>query len=162
MSLKNKFNHRLMYALLFGALFVFVGWVLPEMYFKYFDKTEYYKVTQPVSVDKKIYHPCDDITFDIKREALLDIVASIRFEAVRLIPGDGVQKYPMTQATQASFTKGKGQILVTHKLPCEVPDGTYNILASVKYVVRNFEKNYVWSSELFKVEATPSARLDKE
>lgn len=139
-------------ALLFAIIFGLLGWAIPETYFRYFDKTEYYTVEQPVSVDQTIYQPCDDTVITLVRTALVDTIGEFEVD-LRLIDVDGVQ-FNVNQAhitRVASIAGGKSVVRASYPLPCNLPDGVYFWQATIRYHVNGIEKQYVYVTQTFQV-----------
>lgn len=150
--LDQHFSMRVFSALLFAVIFGLLGWAIPETYFRYFDKTQYYVVEQPVSVDKTIYQPCEDTVVTLVRTALVDTIGEFEVD-LRLIDVDGVQ-FNVNQAhisRVASIAGGKTVVRASYPLPCDIPEGVYFWQATIRYHVNDIEKQYVYVTQTFQV-----------
>jgi len=166
---------RITFAVIGLLLFVLLGQAIPDFYFKYFDKTQYYSIIQPIPMDQKWYKPCDETTLTATRTSLIDTQASFSIDLI-LTKSDGTEilKVPNGHLNRdASVKAGEKQtISVIYPLPCELPDGIYFWQATMKYSVRGVEKQYTYITDTFNVNefgaspdaikaATSSAQLNR-
>ncbi len=138
---------RLLNALIFGCAFVFLGWVIPNMYFTYFDTTEYY-TAKFVMLDNKEYNACDTITFAISRDSKAKSGATFTISLVLL---NGIhEKVPLARRSgPGDITFGKDVITNTFTIPCDVPSGFYLLSRSVIFKVYDREKVFNYQSDTF-------------
>lgn len=141
---------RLLMGMLFSAIFTALGYFIPNFYYRYVDKTQYYTIEQPISTDKKIYKPCEVVKATIKRTALIDTTGSSVIDLL-LIRQDNITEKVMNLNRTMAIPKGSRTLVVNWDLPCELVDGTYYWQAVVKFYVRGVEKNYSYFSDTFAV-----------
>lgn len=145
---------RVTLALFFGLCFAVIGWLVPETYFKYMDKTQYYTVVQPIPINQKWFKPCDDTILTATRTSLVDTQAVFGVDLIlKDKNGTGILKVPNAHfITQASVRAGERvTVSVVYKLPCKLPDGLYYWQATMRYHVRGVEKEYTYVSDTFNV-----------
>lgn len=176
---KNYFDEhlpkRVVLALVFAFHFMLIGWLVPELYFKYFDNTNYYTVVQPVPVDKKWYKPCDDVQVTATRTSLVNVNLDVNIELILRKDGDTIFKVPNGKVHRtATVQQGKGvTILVTYPLPCDLPPGLYYWQIIATYKVHGYDRTYLAVTDTFNVNefgespellkvATQSATLKQE
>lgn len=132
---------------LFTVGAVLIGQGLPNLYFRYIDKTVYYKIENPVYVEQFDYKPCDDVIFEIKRNSLIDASAVYITELVLVYNNTEVKYYNDTVA----ISVGSDTIHAKLPLPCNLEKGDYYLRGVVTYKVRGFDKTTPFYSTQFKV-----------
>lgn len=148
----KKYLHkeRLLFALFGAIVFILFGTVIPEVYFKYFDKTEYIKVQQPVKTGKELYKPGDDIILTIVRTSYINTHGDVLIE-LHLINADGLTKYYLSSA-HIEVTKSQDQVFYQkYSLPFNIPEGKYFAEAVISYEFKSIPKTYIWRSNSFTV-----------
>ena len=146
--------NRLMFALFMAVLSMVLVKVTGDVYFRYFDKTVYYSIEQPISVDKKFYNPCDVTKATIKRVSMIDTTGSSVVDLILMNADNQQEKIANLNRTMA-IPKGTRTIVVDWPLPCNIPEGRYFWQAVVKYSVRGIEKSYGYLTETFNVVNKP-------
>lgn len=144
--------NRILYTLVFCALFVFIGYYAPRVYLEHFDTYEYYQVEQPVLTDKHIYKPCEKIVATIVRTSRFNMEGHSVVQ-LYLVNGNSLSKsYPLfnddiiiDQSDQQAFN-------VTYTLPCDISNGKYYIQALIKYQINGIDKSYIWRTVVFSIE----------
>lgn len=148
---REHIPHRIVFAVVFAAasmLFVNQG---SNFYLKYVDKTEYFTVRQPVTIDKHEYKPCDQILVDLVRTSSITSRAVSTVELI-LVNDKGEWTKQTVGGNDFIIDKSENQILhVNFNLPCTIKSGKYYLKAVVNYKVHEIEKNYIWESESFSV-----------
>ncbi len=133
--------------LLFGILFVLCGYYIPRIYLEYFDKTVYYTMDLPVTVDKDVYCAGDVMKLSSSKGSLLDARLDITGELV-LIKIDSLEE--VYRASEAfPTTKGSEDFITAIKLPDDLEAGSYKWQGVVNYSVKGVDKVFVWYSEEF-------------
>lgn len=144
--------YRFASAFIFAIIFLVIGELVPNIYFRYLDRTVYYSVTQPVSVDKNVYKPCGTTILTTKRTSMIDTTAAF-YRDLRLVRSDGAQlKVSNTETnTQGIVRSGSQLVSIGIKLPCNLQDGQYfwNVLMTYNY--QGNPKTYGYITETFRV-----------
>lgn len=166
-------NMRFLYALLFAALFSIIGWAVPELYFKYLDNTEYLVITQPMSVDKKIYAPCENTIVTTQLTAKADLEVDSLTELV-LVREDGaeVRTGQTIEATIPIRRLESHTVSGILPLSCELEAGVYFWAGTASYRIKDIPHTQSFISDTFTVEipeemgeeevvrtATPSGKI---
>lgn len=140
-------------ALLVGFLFMIIGSGLPDMYYRYLDKTQYLTIVQPISIDKKFYHPCDAMTLTTKITSSLDVnvktltqLVLVRQDSSTEIASRTIEVEIPIRAQNAQITSG------SLKLSCSLINGTYFWQGTATYPVRGYNHTVSFISETFTIE----------
>lgn len=153
---KKETPLRLVYAALFAVssmIFVNQG---ADFYFKHIDKTEYFTVKQPVTVDKHEYLAGESILVDLVRTSMVTSRAVSTVELI-LVNAEGEWYKETIGGGEFNIDKSNGQVIhITFRLPPDIPVGQYFLKAVVNYEFRHIPKNYVWESESFSVVNPPA------
>lgn len=146
----------LLYGVIGAILFTLGGQIFLNVYYRYFDNTQYYTVLQPVSVDKKFYKPCESTILTAKRTSYLDMIGNF-FIDLTLVRSDGA-KYKVNGGhldKQYSIQTGKDIIVsADFELPCDISDGLYFWQVTVPYKIHGFDRSYTFITETFNVTKT--------
>jgi len=145
---------RLVYVLLFATLFVVLGYIIPQIYFKYFDRTLYYSVQQPASVDREVYKPCDKLVVTIVRTSLINVSAHATVQIYLVnVEGKIIKHNPLFDGSVLIEITNKAVVYLSYIVPCDLIDGKYYLKAIVDYTVpsTNIRKNYIWVTDSFTV-----------
>lgn len=141
---------RILMAIIVGTLFSFMGWAIPEVYFKFLDDTQYLTITQPISIDKKEYAPCEKTTLTTKMRAKVNVTVRSLTQLVltndkgdKFIVGDIFNAEAPIRAQEEHSISGK------LPLPCDLEDGLYFWEGNATYYVRGYEKNLSFISDTF-------------
>jgi len=146
---------QLRYILFFGFLFLFAGWLIPEIYFKYFDTTQYYRITIPIQLDKKIYSACDSQMGTTVRVSYIDTIIEYSRVLVNITSPSEPFKILSTvkQATlPVKRTPLQGETIYSaYQIPCDTEDGIYFWEGVALYTYRNNEKTFYVNTETFTI-----------
>ncbi len=138
---------RFVNALIFGCAFAFLGWVIPTIFYTYFDTNEYY-IAKFDMLDKKEYSQCDTITFTISRDSKVKSGATFNTTLVHLT--ELQEKIPVTRRSGiGDIIFGKDVIANVITIPCDAPPGFYLLYRSVIYKVFDREKVFNYESKTF-------------
>lgn len=151
----NPSKDKVLNSLAFAVIFVAVSYLfnhIPEFYYKYVDKTEYYSVVSPVPTDKKTYRECETVVAELHRTSLVDTSAVNTRELVLQIDNNGSIEEVYRTDVKLAINKGSGVIYIPLELPCVIKPGKYQWQSVVTYDVRGIEKNHYWTTEWFTVE----------
>jgi len=155
-SIRQDFFHptRLLYALMGLVLFIVVGVYLPKFITIYLP-IDYYKVEQPVRIDREIYKPCDTIVMTAIRSSSIDVVAHAT-EQVYLVNVNGtITKYDPIYDGSLTVKKGNKVIVnLVHQLPCNLVNGNYYIQTIITYPFNGIQKTFTWVTVPFTVSKT--------
>lgn len=143
------------YILIFTAIFSLLGYILPELYYKYIDKTEYYRTEIPVQLNKKVFSPCDKQIATVKRTAAFDMEVSSTRVLIRVNGANSITRLHETTVVRDNIpvdrTLQPKVVTGTFELPCNLPDGTYYWDLSVRYQYRGNVKYNKNITETFTV-----------
>lgn len=158
---------RLLSAILFAFIFSVVGYVIPDVYYRYVDKTAYLEIEQPISVSKKEYHPCEGTELTTKLVAYVDVnVQSLTQLVLTNDEGDSYRVGDIITAETPIMARDQHIVSGVLPLPCELSEGSYYWQGNATFSVRGIEKTISFISETFTViekptEATDSAEVDR-
>lgn len=149
---RSELPARLFFMLMGAFMFSVIGAIVPGFYYRYLDRTDYYTVEQPVSVDKEVYAPCEETILIAKRNSLIDTSADFSTD-LTLVSEDGSEfKVPNGHInTEASVRRGEVVMKVAYKLPCDIVDGRYFWQSTMNYKIRGIDKTYIYITEVFEV-----------
>jgi len=158
MKIVKRLLETIPHVILFGALFAFMGYVIPYSYYNFFDNTHYYKILSPVEVEQKKYHFCENINAFINRESLIDGHGNsiINLTLIREDESGKKEDRIGSVSREISIRKGTGVVITHWKLPCEVDDnlvatGKYYYDGVVEYEVRGIKKYESFTTEVFEI-----------
>ncbi len=141
--------NRFLFVLLFTVIFMTIGSLVPETYYKYLDKTEYLTIRYPMSTDKQVYAPCEDITLISSYVARYDIQTS-SYNDWTLVQEDGTFKKVFSRVQQDNFLKSKSTpFSIQLEIPCTLHSGTYFISGIKKYTLFGNERQTTFVSDTF-------------
>lgn len=141
-----------------AVLLTVLGFYIPKIYFHYFDNKVYYKINNPITVEKKINTDCSFIDAYINREALVPIKgSSVRQLTLIRVDKGGIKQRMKNFHTEMQAEVGKATVVAHWELPCGLPDGTYFFEGTVSYMVRDITKYTHFYTENFEIVASPSA-----
>ena len=142
---------------IFAAVGVVLGYYMPKVFFEYIDKTQYYTIEIPISVDKRVYKPCDRVTWIIKRNSKIDFEAVSTVELVLIKDNEEVAR-----ETRPLFIE-KGDAIVRTKmtLPCLLDTGEYRYHGIIVFRHNEVTKHLTLKTEPFWItnEATDSGEF---
>ena len=141
---------------IFAIMFSVLGYFIPILYLRYFDKTEYVKIHQPVSSELLEYKRGDNLGLILNRKIVLDTIVKQNAKIVH-VNGNTIT----TQLSHddsppeiyLSDTKGEFEVTKTNTLfvPCNAVPGRNYIQVFFTYNIKNVEKTYSYISEVFTV-----------
>jgi len=151
MNYKEHLPGRLLFAFLFAVGSMVFTNQATEFYFKNIDKTDYFRVRQPVSIDRQEYSPCEPVLVDLVRTSSVTSRAVSTVELI-LVNKEGEWYKQTIGGNEFNIDVSQNQIIhIPFNLPCNVQPGQYFLKAVVTYHVRGYEKNYKWESESFNI-----------
>jgi hypothetical protein len=146
--------------ILSAILFATFGYVIPHIYYEFFDTTNYYEIKTPVEVEQKEYQPCQFAKIYLVRNSLIDGQGKSIIN-LELIKDDHSQERIDTSIKEIGFTKGSGLIIVSWQISCQATPGAYFFRGTMSYKVREFEKFTAFETIPFDVIASSSAEIKK-
>lgn len=146
--------------LLSAILFTMAGYIIPHIYFEFFDKTDYYKIKNPVEVDLRDYEPCQSVKVYMIRESLLTGQGRsiINLNLIKKDDRGGNERVD-TQINTISFTEASGLVILNWKIACDATPGEYFFEGTMAYKIREFEKYSAFKTINFTVVASGSGEL---
>lgn len=147
MKIFNAIRGSLCEIAFFAFMFAGVGYFVPEIYFRYVDKTEYYFIQNPIVVENTIVRPCEKITVEINRKSLIATNAVSVRELVLIKDNVEVARFTTDIAINLNDSKVHAQWLI----PCDVEPGTYMFRGVVSYPFRGQNKTTEFYTTNFEV-----------
>ena len=139
---------------IFGMLFVFLGALLPDVYYRYFDTKEYYKIDSVKVDDSRIYSPCQVQEIVITRTALEDLKGEFMFI---LSLQDINEKVVSSKTIPSNVEKGSKTISSEQLIPCnsgvgkDIKSGQYRWTLSYTYEFKSVKRIALNKSNLFTI-----------
>lgn len=143
-------GEKLFHVVFFALAFVLMGKFIPEIYFKYFDKTEYYTVEIPILLDKKEYKACETLIMEIKRNSLVNTDATSYLELILVRESGANQEFDRI-TKQIVLDKGQKEIGVPLPIPCNSIPGTYFYQGVVGFTINGIDHHTPLKTDTFKV-----------
>ncbi len=141
---------RIIVVLFTMVLLTVLGQLLPNIYYKYFDKTNYITVKQPVPVDAKEYRPGDTILLLLERTSQLDIALDGQYELALVRATDRYEPIA-EQNTRGVVTMGRRIIIYKFQIPDDAPTGKYFIRGVYPYSFKGRDISYPFTSDFFSI-----------
>lgn len=132
---------------IFTIAAMIIGQGVPDLYFKYFDKTVYYSIKNPVPVEGIVHRPGEEVIIEISRDSLVTTDAVSVSELVLYSENMEVEHYRRDLA----ITVGKENIHAVFTLPVTLREGTYYYRGVVSYKVRGIQKSAPFYTDKFEV-----------
>lgn len=142
---------KLFHIIFFAAAFAFLGQYIPQTYYQYFDKTNYYQIQVPAPIEMRDYKACDKVDVYIIRKSLIDGQGDSIINLSLIKDGNGTRERVATENKRVSITAGDGTIITHWALPCEIKPGNYFFEGTVKYQVRGIDKYTAFYTQQFEV-----------
>lgn len=143
---------RLIAALVFAAVFAFMGWIIPDMYYRYIDPTTYYKLNVPFTVDKKDYKAGEVLYATTIRTSLVESPAEVIVELVKVTNGNTVTPRFLYKHKFAMVPVVDQPVMYKIDIPTDTDCGVYFIKGIVTYEVHGYKKNFSFYSESFTIQ----------
>lgn len=126
-----------------------MGYYLPRIYLTYFDKREYFKMELPMTVEKKVYKPCEHVTFIAKRTSEADLLINIHSEFVK--SNEGALNSVYSEERTRTIRKGEQLATIEYMIPCYFKDGVYFTSGTISYEIQGVRKYFFFLSDSFTV-----------
>lgn len=147
----NPKIERIFFALLFGAVFMIIGIYAPKIWLTYFDKTDYYRVQQPVETDKHEYKSCERLVINLVRTSSISDNAHSTVQLFSASNSGTLKFIPLFNGNIIVEKSNEQVFYLNYELPCNLPAGKYYIKAAIKYRIQGVDRNYFWSTRAFDV-----------
>ena len=150
----SKVSHRLMGMLVFAMLFVLLGALIPDVYYRYFDTKEYYSIDSIFVDTNKTYKPCEKMELTIARTALENLTGEFTF-VLSLEDIDNRNVY--SKRVPSTVEAGTKVIKSEQLIPCNsgvgvvIRDGQYRWTLGFEYTFKGIKKTAFNKSNLFKI-----------
>lgn len=139
-------------SILWFAIITISLWVVNFFYLLYFDHTVYYKVQQPIPLEKNIYHPGENSVLVWDQTSLVDANA-ITFNELVLIGEDKTAYIIPVDRFERPIFVGESMQKIYFALPQNIKPGNYYWHGNLQFNVRGVQKTYAWTSDHFSVES---------
>ena len=148
----EHFGKRIILGVVFAFLFAYGGRTIFDVYYKYMDTRQYIEITQPISIDKKTYKPCESMTLTTKLTAEIDVNVKSLTQLVLVKVDGSVQRIGKVLEGEVPIMK-RSQHVVSGSipLPCTLEDGTYYWQGTASYMVFGNLKSLSFISDTFNV-----------
>jgi len=150
----DSIGHRLMGTIIFGMLFVFLGALLPDVYYRYFDTKEYYSIDSIFVDTSRTYKPCEVMELTIARTALENLTGEFTFIlSLEDIDNRNVysKRVPSTVEAGTKIIKSEQLIPCNSGVGVDLRDGQYKWTLGFEYTFKGIKKTAFNKSNLFKV-----------
>lgn len=160
-SVANYFDEhlpkRLLMALVGASFFFLMSVLVPDLYFHYLDHTQYIQITQPVSMDKDQYQPCEKTILTTTLTALIDTPVHSITQLVLIKEGSGVERIngSIHEGTIPVRQLGPHLISGSMNLPCNVSPGNYLWQGVATYQIHGYDRNISFTTSTFRVALKP-------
>lgn len=151
--LDQHFARRVVLALVFSIVFMVIGQVVPDTYYRYFDNKQYYTVVQPMPVDKKWYKPCESVQITGTVTSLVNTNLDMNIELILRKSNNTVLKIPDLVLKKTTIAKAEARqtVLIAYPLPCDLEDGLYYWQMLVTYKIYGYDRHYFAVTDTFNV-----------
>lgn len=137
--------------LLFAAAFMVLGYFIPQFYYQYLDKTQYFVIDNPMIVGGTDFYACDTVTVEVHRKTMYAMQAVSVSELVLFSGNVEVARYKKDLSINADSSVTS----TTWDLPCNIKPGTYFFRGVVSYKFRGIDKNTEFYTTQFDVISKP-------
>jgi hypothetical protein len=136
---------------IFAAVFAVLGYFIPQAYYQYFDKTQYFSIENPMMVEGNNFYACDTITVEVHRKAAYAMQAVSVSELVLYKDNVEVARYKK----DLSINLDSDIVHTTWDLPCNLMPGNYFFRGVVNYKFRGLDKTTEFFTTVFDVISKP-------
>lgn len=156
------------FSLIFGFIFAFAGWIIPELKYRNGDASMFYNLTIPdfakqsvavmdglpnVYVEGKKFSACDTVSLITIRHSTVDSKATVISELILTKVENGIEKNKSKSiiefSTVLSSRDGDATLERDFKLPCDLETGQYYFKGNTTFFVRGYQKVYGWRTQSF-------------
>lgn len=143
---KIELVDRVIHSLMFGALFVVIGFYLPRLASSYLPSSYYYTADITL-LGQGSYKPCETIQYMVERNSRVSSSASFYDFLVYKDPKSGPKIVWKYQGQGTIENTGEGRIFREITIPCNASPGTYTIQRQVAFEVDHNQKVYEYNSQ---------------
>ena len=138
-----------LHSLLWGLVFVVVGYYVPRIYWEHFDQKVYYEVETPIQVDKEVYNAGDIMILSSTNTSLV----TTRMDIVgRLVLVDvDTKRAVYYQEISVPIREGMHEFELEARIPEDTGTGKYRWEGIGVINVHDVDKTYKWFTEEFEV-----------
>lgn len=147
----TRFKEQAFHVVSFAFAFMILGTFVPQMYYTYFDKTNYYETTDLEIITEKVY-ACEDVEYVFSRSAREDLELHIHSDLLKVLDDDRLQQVYAFPPVEASAGRGDIIIRSSRKIPCDVEEGTYIIRFFYNYEFKGSKRIFTNDSPPFIIE----------
>ena len=150
----DSISHRVIGMLVFSMVFVLLGALIPDIYFRYFDTKEYYSIDSIFVDTSRTYKPCDMMELTIARTALENLTGDFTFVlSLEDIENRNVysKRVPSTVEAGTKVIKSEQLIPCNSGVGVDLRDGQYKWTLGFEYTFKGIKKQAFNRSNLFKV-----------
>lgn len=148
-DIENEWSSRLTNAILGAILFIVVGYYVPNIYYKYFDNREYFKINS-VQTTEAAYAQCAISTVVVQRTSQIDANAT-RYVDIALQSENGESTIPVPELTRNILIERNDNKIIIDGLtiPCSLKNGEYRWVIKIHYMVHDNPRFEVAKSNPF-------------
>lgn len=156
-KIKNKIggiSHRIMGTIVFAMLFVLLGALIPDVYYRYFDTKQYYSIDSIFVEANKTYKPCEVMELMIARTALENLTGEFTFVlSLEDIDNRNVysKRVPSTVEAGTKIIKSEQLIPCNSGVGVDLRDGQYRWTLTYTYDWKGIKKVALNKSNLFEI-----------
>lgn len=161
-KVRNHIHIQFKYIVGFFVLFTMMSWslqTLSNMYYRYYDKTKYYDITNPVTVERKQVVECSFVDAYIHRKVLVPIQGTSVKQLTLIRQDNGKSERIRSFTTDIQADVGEATMIAHWELPCGIPKGYYYFEGTVTYKVNDITKYTHFTTETFQIVASGSAQI---
>lgn len=135
----REMRSRGIYIAFFAMVFVMFGTLVPDVYYRYFDKTQYYQVID-IELLATTYPACGKVSYLVKRVSLIDMTLKIESNLLKVEENGQLVKVHIFPTVVSGAGKGNDWIKAMRQLPCDLDEGDYIIQFFYNYNYNSIEK----------------------
>ena len=150
----SHISHRTIGTIVFAMLFVFLGVLVPDVYYRYFDTKQYYTIDSIFVDTSKTYKPCEVMELTIARTSLENLTGEFTFVlSLEDIDNRNVysKRVPSTVDIGTKVIKSEQLIPCNSGVGVDLRDGQYRWSLGFEYTFKGIKKTAYNRSNLFKV-----------
>jgi len=146
---------RIILAISLAIVFPLISRSIFDVYYQYIDTRQYVTFSQPISVNRKLFKPCDQIVLTAKVKAMIDTNLSSLTQLVLVQIDGSTQRVGGSIQRNIPIRKAEEHVVSrVLNLPCELDDGLYYYQGNVAYDVFGNEKTFSFITDTFSVNKT--------
>ena len=150
----DNVSHRVIGMLVFSMVFVLLGALIPDVYFRYLDTKQYYSIDSVFVDTSKVYKPCETMELVVVRTASENLTGEFTFVlSLEDIDNRNVysKRVPSTVEAGTKVVKSEQVIPCKSSTGKDLSDGQYRWALGFEYTFKGIKKTAFNKSNLFKV-----------